>query len=147
MTTRTARRAGFTLIELLVVVAVLGLVLLFAGPRFRQFQEQTNLRNGVNAVSALYGQARAVAVTRGMESRLMLTADSAWIMVQTPTGPQLAGSIEPLAERYGVTLGGVDSIRIGSTGIPIGIATRAPITVSKNSKVDSIHISRYGRIE
>ena len=147
MRQRLEARRGFTLIETMVVVVFVGLVVLVAMPRIRESVRRQNLRNGVNTVAGLYAQARTVAVTRGAEARLMLTSDSAWVTVQTAGGTQVVGSVEPITERFGVVLGGTDSIRIGSTGIPIGIATRAPITVTKGSYAESLYVSRYGRME
>lgn len=69
------RNRGFTLVELLMVLAVLGAMMAFAVPNFREYQRNAALTNAANTlVSAVY-RVRSEAMKEGTNAILMPSND------------------------------------------------------------------------
>jgi prepilin-type N-terminal cleavage/methylation domain-containing protein len=127
------RGNGFTLIEMLIVVVIIGLAVLSAKAR----------------LMALYNTARATAVSSNQTATLRINGNQVMVYA-SPRRTAGAGTIDTivrpsnLSTSFGVTVGGgVDSVRVASSGLGMDSAV---IVLSKYTAVDTLYISRYGRI-
>ncbi|GER06633.1 general secretion pathway protein GspH [Iodidimonas muriae] len=78
------RPNGFTMIELLVVMAVMGLVIAVATPRFHHALPGLEFRHAVHNLAAAMRQTRAAAIASGATQVLVLDLDDS--LYQFPNG-------------------------------------------------------------
>jgi prepilin-type N-terminal cleavage/methylation domain-containing protein len=146
-----ARRHGFTLIETLIVLVVIGLVGLMALPRLNGAFAQSNVLSAKAKVMALYSTARTTAVSSNQTAVLRISGNQVYVYAyprrKAPIGANTRDTIirpTDLSTAYGVTLsGGTDSVRVSPTGLG---RDSAVIVLTKYSSVDTLLISRYGRV-
>jgi prepilin-type N-terminal cleavage/methylation domain-containing protein len=146
------RGNGFTLIEMLIVVVIIGLVGIISLPKLNAAFAQTNVLSAKTRVAALYSAARARAVSRNQTAILRVNGNQVYVYARprrnTPIGANTIDTVvRPvnLSTLFGVTLGGgVDSARIAPTGLGLDSAV---ITLSKYPSLDTLYISRYGRVQ
>jgi prepilin-type N-terminal cleavage/methylation domain-containing protein len=144
-------RFGFSLIEMLIVIVIIGLLGLIALPRLNAAFDRSNVVSAKSHVTTLYGAARTAATSANQTAVLRLNGDQvyvyAWPRRKTPIGANTVDTVvrpTNLAATYGVSLsGGVDSVRIASTGLGMDSAV---IVMTKRAAVDTMIISRYGRV-
>lgn len=144
-----ARRHGFTLIETLIVLVVIGLVGLIALPKLNDAFAQSNLLSAKAKVMALYSAARATAVSTNQTAILRVNGNQVYVYAR-PRRKAGVGTVDTiikptnLSTAYGVALsGGVDSVRVSPTGLGLDSAA---IILTKSSHVDTVFISRFGRV-
>jgi len=148
-----ARRHGFTLIEMLVVLVVIGLVGLITLPKLNAAFTQSTVISAKSRLAALYSAARATATGSNQTAVLRINGNQVYVYAyprhQAPAGG--AGAVDTIVRPtdfstfYGVTLsGGVDSVRVLSTGLGLDSAV---IILTKSSLKDTVIISRYGRVQ
>jgi prepilin-type N-terminal cleavage/methylation domain-containing protein len=146
------RGNGFTLIEMLIVVVIIGLIGLISLPRLNSAFAQSNVLSAKARLMALYSTARATAVSNNQTATLRLNGNQVMVYASPRRKPPInvANTIDTivrpsdLSSTYGVTLGGgVDSVRIASSGLGLDSAV---ITLTKYSALDTVIISRYGRV-
>lgn len=145
-----ARRHGFTLIEMLVVLVVIGLVGLITLPKLNAAFTQSNVISAKSRLAALYSVARATATGSNQTAILRINGNQVYVYAR-PRHQAGAGTVDTIVRptdfstAYGVTLsGGVDSVRVLSTGLGLDSAV---IILTKSSLVDTVTISRYGRVQ
>jgi prepilin-type N-terminal cleavage/methylation domain-containing protein len=143
---------GFTLIEMLIVVVIIGLIGLISLPRLNSAFAQSNVLSAKARVSALYSTARATAVSNNQTATLRINGNQVMVYAspRRKAPINVANTIDTivrpsdLSTAFGVTLsGGVDSVRITSSGLGMDSAA---IVMTKYSAVDTLYISRYGRV-
>ena len=145
------RRNGFTLIEMLIVMVIIGLVSLISLPRLNRAFAQSNVLSAKARLSALYNAARATAVSNNQTATLRLNGNQVMVYAsprrKLPIGANTLDTIVPptnLSTSFGVTMsGGYDSVRVASSGLGMDSAA---IVLTKYTAVDTLYISRYGRI-
>jgi prepilin-type N-terminal cleavage/methylation domain-containing protein len=145
------RRTGFTLIEMLVVVVVIGLTSLIALPKLNTAFARSNVLSAKAKVMALYSTARATAMSSNQTAILRVNGNQVYVYArprrQAPTAGNTVDTIirpTDISTAYGVTLsGGVDSVRISSAGLGLDSAT---LVLTKYTTIDTVYISRYGRV-
>jgi type II secretion system protein H len=145
------RGNGFTLIEMLIVVVIIGLLGLIALPKLNTAFAQSNVLSAKARIMALYSTARATAVSANQTAVLRINGNQVYVYAsprrKAPIGANTIDTIvrpSNLSTTYGVTLsGGVDSVRIASSGLGMDSAT---IVLTKYSALDTLYISRYGRV-
>ncbi|MGH7515183.1 MAG: pilus assembly FimT family protein [Gemmatimonadales bacterium] len=145
------RGNGFTLIETLIVLVIIGLAGLIALPRLNTAFAQSNVLSAKARLMALYSTARATAVSANQTAVLRINGNQVYVYAsprrKAPIGANTIDTIvrpSNLSTTYGVTLsGGVDSVRVASTGLGLDSAA---IVLTKYSAVDTVFISRYGRV-
>lgn len=143
------RGNGFTLIEMLIVVVIIGLVSLISLPKLNRAFAQSNVLSAKARLTAMYSAARANAVSANQTSVLRLNGNQVYVYAyprRTPGGT-VDTIVRPsnLSTTYGVTLsGGTDSVRVASTGLGLDSAV---IVLTKYSALDTLTISRYGRVQ
>jgi prepilin-type N-terminal cleavage/methylation domain-containing protein len=145
------RGNGFTLIEMLIVVVIIGLIGIISLPRLNSAFAQSNVLSAKARLSALYSTARATAVSNNQTATLRVNGNQVMVYAsprrKAPIGANTLDTIvrpTDLSTSFGVTLsGGVDSVRIASSGLGMDSAA---IVMTKYSAVDTLYISRYGRV-
>jgi len=144
---------GFTLIEMLIVVVIIGLAGLIALPKLNTAFAQSNVLSAKARVAALYSAARATAVSRNQTGILRVNGNQIYVYARPRRNPPINAAntvdtvVRPLnvSTVFGVNLGGgVDSVRIASTGLGLDSAV---ITFTKYTSIDTLYISRYGRVQ
>ncbi len=146
-----ARRCGFTLIEMLVVVVVIGLASLIALPKLNDAFAHSNVLSAKAKLSALYSAARTTAMSSNQTGILRVNGNQVYVYARPRRRAPTAGNsvdtiVRPtdFSTAYGVTLtGGVDSVRIASTGLGLDSAV---IILTKSHTIDTLIISKYGRV-
>ena len=145
------RRNGFTLIETLLVVVIMGLVTLMALPKINSAFAHTNVINAKSRLVAVYSAARSAAMSTNQTAILRLNGNQVYVYARprrkAPTGGNSVDTIvrpTNFSTVYGVTVsGGADSVRIASTGLGLDSAA---VILTNSSMVDTVFISRYGRV-
>ena len=143
------RRNGFTMIEMLMVIVVVSLLVLVTLPKFQDALGQNTLHGTRGRVMSRFAAARATAMTSGRVAYLHVHGNLLYVTAK----PRMAGAgdqdtvtpVENLYTLYGVSMTpvGADSVRIDPNGIG---GTAATVLLSKGGRVDTVHISKYGRV-
>jgi len=140
-------RPAVTLLELLSVLALLGVFLSFAFPRFQHAADVFSVRAARDAVLGAAARARALAIARG-EAQLLVDEPTATVAITTQGGAQRHSSFD-LAQRYGVTVDIANSTRTSALVEydVIGLGRFAALTVrlQRRSAVAGVTFSAYGR--
>jgi Tfp pilus assembly protein FimT len=131
---------------MLIAVTLLGLMLAIAAPRIQEATTTRSVRNGRMALSNLYARARVHAVQSRLPVTLRFGDSTAWITAPLGAGLDTIGVVENLALLFGVTLAASGNVSISPTGL-VNAGTPITVTVTKNSKSDSLVISGYGRVQ
>lgn len=114
-----ARSAGFGIIELMITVAILGIVLLVAIPSFKEWIENTKVRNIASSIHNGLQLARAEAVTRNTQVVFTLAGNSWTVGCVTATA-----TCPAMIQQYTADSG---TTNISATTIP---ASKTAITYS-----------------
>jgi prepilin-type N-terminal cleavage/methylation domain-containing protein len=146
------KRNGFTLIEMLIVVVIIGIVGVISLPKLNAAFARSNVLSAKTRIAALYSVARATAVSRNQTAILRINGNQVYVYARprrnTPIGANTIDTVvRPvnISTLFGVTVGGgVDSARIAPTGLGLDSAV---ITFSKYPSLDTLYISRYGRVQ
>jgi prepilin-type N-terminal cleavage/methylation domain-containing protein len=143
------RGNGFTLIEMLIVLVIIGLSGLIALPKLNQAFAQSNVLSAKARLAALYNAARATAVSSNRTATLWFNGNTV-LVYASPRRTAGVGTCDTivrptdLSSSFGVTLsGGYDSVRIASSGLGMDSAA---IVLTKYTSIDTLYISRYGRV-
>ena len=76
-------RRGYTLTEMLIVVGIVGMLTLFALPKFHGLVERNQLTAARDELAAAIATARAAAVQKGRTATLFLSGNQMWVTVVT----------------------------------------------------------------
>ena len=141
-------RAGFSLIELLTVVSVLGLMMVIAAPRLADANTRRNVKGARAAVASLYARARVRAVQARRPATLQFTDSLAWVTIPRGTGATVdtIGGVQNLKALYGVSIVASGDISVQPTGL-VNAGTPIKVTVTRQSRSDSVIISGYGKMQ
>lgn len=80
---RAGRRSGFSIVELLLTVAVAGLLIVVAAPRFRAFRESSAVRGARLELATAIEAARGAAIQRSRPARVRIRTDGVLVTVDT----------------------------------------------------------------
>jgi Tfp pilus assembly protein FimT len=134
---------GITLIELTIVMLIASLLCGIGLPRASGFLDTIEVRGAVTEIESMFSLARHVAISRGEQSVLEIDASQGVISLRVGAEPIRS---RDLRSAHGVTL---TSNRASITYSPIGVgygAANFSLIVSRDAVVDTIVISRLGRI-
>ena len=143
------RRAGFSLTEMLIVVVIIGLTSLIALPRLNTAFDRSSVGSAKSRLTSLYGSARSVATSANRTGAVRRNGNQIYVTASGRRKPGV-GTLDTIvlpadfSTNYGVTLSGTfDSARVASTGLGLDSAF---IVLTKGYAVDTVIISRYGRV-
>ena len=144
-----ASRSGFTLVELLIVVSLMGIMGMFAYPRLRGSTTSWSVRSARQQTTEMLVVARSAAVQNGADARFIRSGNVVRVVIDS------SGTWVTLASKnldteygvaYGVSSGGRDTVRYDARGIAIGLSGAQWLRFSKDTKVDSVCVSRMGKV-
>ena len=138
-----ARRPGFTLLELSLVLAIGGLLLALAAPRFAALRDAHAVRAAMTDLGASFALARQSAVARRAPIAVVLDTGTGIVLVRA-AGESLRRSA--LRSSYGVVVGSNrDSAVYDPRGLGYGLSNLT-VTVRRGIFVDTLTMSRLGRV-
>ena len=136
-------RRGLTLLEITIVVAIVALVAAIATPGLLRRLDRSSVRHATTEILGTLSLARSTAVAR--ESYVTVTFDSVRSCITVAVeGDTLVARM--LGAIYGVTIrSNRDSLVYGASGLGFG-ASNQSVVISRRSAVDTVVISRLGRV-
>ena len=144
------RPNGFTTIELVMVIVVMSLLVLVTLPKFQDALGQNTLHGTRDRVMSRFAAARATAVNSGRVAYLHLHGNQLYVTARPRRTVGGAGvqdtitAVENVYTLYGISMtSDADSVRIDPTGVG---GTAATVRLTKGSRVDTVRISKYGRV-
>ena len=140
---RTPGRRAFSLVEIVTALAIAGLMLALAVPRFSGVRDRAAARSASADVSALFATARQLAITRRATVAVRFDASRASVQLRSD-GHTLVR--HELGATYGVTLSANrDSSVYDPRGFGYGAANMTVI-LRRGRAVDTIAVARLGRV-
>lgn len=136
-------RRAFTIIETTLVIAVMAALTAITLPRAFGFIDRIEVRGAISEIESLFSLARHAAIARG--SRVTLEIDPATSTISVRAGAEMVRSRE-IGAAHGVIL---SANRTTITYSPIGVgygAANASLVVSRGAVVDTVVVSRLGRV-
>ena len=131
------------MIELTIVICVLAVLSAIAMPAASGLVDRIRVRAAVTEIESLFGAARLVAIARAMQTSVEIDTAARMISVTiaADTVRRAALGIE-----LGVQLAANrNAMSYSATGVGYGAANLS-VVVRKNSAVDTIFVSRLGRV-
>ena len=136
-------RSAFTTIELTIVICVLAVLSAIAMPRAAGLVDRIRVRAAVTDVESLFGAARHIAIARSTQATVEI--DTAARVVSVTVADDTVRRAA-LGAELGVQLAANRSaMSYSATGVGYGAANLS-VVVRKNSAVDTIFVSRLGRV-
>ena len=139
------RRSGFTLIELMIVIVIMGIMLMIATPKVRDWSDGAAARSARTSATALLASARAAAIQNNQVTRAQFngTEGAAVIVATNDTVARVS-----FDDQYGVTMSPSSWwVQYDPRGIGAASATSVTATFSRSGKSSSLTVSGYGRVE
>lgn len=143
-------KRGYTLTEMLIVVSIVGMLTLFAIPRFSGLVESNKLSAAREELSAAIATARAAAVQKGRTATLFLSGNQMWVTVVTSNAGATTTivPVKSFTSLYNVSVtASAPSITFDMRGFA---NPRLPATgkfvITGASKKDSVCITTAGQI-
>lgn len=136
-------RPAFTIIESTLAICLICLVGAIAGPGISRLMDAIEARQAAIEVETLFSAARHLAIARG--AQVSVDIDTTKRVVSVRAGEDTLRKRE-LGREHQVEL---KANRASITYSPIGIgygAANVTIVVKRNSSVDSVVVSRLGRV-
>lgn len=142
------REHGFTLVEMLIAVLMMGIITAIGAPKLGAIRDNASVQSAAQQVGAYVATTRAVAIRRGLRANFKTKADSMWIEIQQPGGPELIAPRIPLKETFNVTMTSspLDSIVFDARGFAINLNATQKYIVTRSAKSDSICVTRLGMV-
>jgi prepilin-type N-terminal cleavage/methylation domain-containing protein len=136
-------RRGSSLLELLLALAIAGLLLGIALPRFGLFRDQLAVGEEAGRIAAAHRRARITAILESRAVLLTISPDSLTISTDTDSGITW---VQPGPSAHGVTLaGGSRQLTFSPVGIATGLSN-ATFRLSRGSASRTVVVSRLGRL-
>ena len=147
---RLAGRAGLTLVEIMIVVAVAGILMAVAIPRFAEFNNRRQIRSAKLRLATAVATARQGAIQRGTVLRFHVHASR--IRVTRGTTSSVVGLVAPVDSLYKVNItvdpSWAEHFDYNSRGFAQGLGGRVKYRFTKaGAPPDSLCISRLGMIQ
>jgi prepilin-type N-terminal cleavage/methylation domain-containing protein len=136
-------RRGTTIIELTLALSLISILSAIAYPHVGRLLDGIHVRGTATEIHSLFTAARHQAITRA--ERVTVQIDTARATISLVAGSDTLRA-RGFSETHGVTLA---ANRASFTYSPIGIgygAGNMTLVIRRNARVDSIFISRLGRV-
>ena len=134
---------AFTAIELTIVVAVVAVLSAIAMPTATRLLDRIRVRAAVTAIESMFGAARHIAIARDTQSTVEIDTAAKVISVTVATDTVRRAHV---GADYGVSLmSNRLTTSYSATGLGYGAANLS-IVVQKGSALDTIVVSRLGRV-
>lgn len=136
-------RRGTTIIELALSLSIISILSAIAYPRIGRLMDGIHVRGTVTEIHSLFTAARHHAITRS--ERVTVQIDTARGSISLLAGADIIRA-RGFVDTHGVTLA---ANRASFTYSPIGIgygAGNMTLIVRRNARVDSVFVSRLGRV-
>lgn len=136
-------RRGTTIIELALSISVISILSAIAYPRVGRLLDGIHVRGTASEIHWLFSAARQHAIIRS--ERVTVQLDTARGVISLLAGSDTLRA-RHLADAHGITL---SANRPSFTFSPIGIgygAGNMTVIIRRNARVDSVFISRLGRV-
>ncbi len=136
-------RRGTTIIELALSLSIISILSAIAYPRIGRLMDGIHVRGTVTEIHSLFTAARHHAITRS--ERITVQIDTARGSISLLAGADIIRA-RGFVDTHGVTLA---ANRASFTYSPIGIgygAGNMTLIVRRNARVDSVFVSRLGRV-
>ena len=137
-----ARRA-FTVIELTIVIAMVAILSAIVMPTAAKLLDRIRVRAAVTEIESLFGAARHIAIARATQSTVQIDT-VAGIVCVTANDDTIRNALVG-AEQGVVLKSNRASMSYSPTGLGYGAANLS-LVVQKGSAVDTIVVSRLGRV-
>ncbi len=140
---RARPRRGTTIIELTLALSLISILSALAYPRMGRLLDGIHVRGATTEIHSLFTAARHHAITRA--ERVTVQIDTARAAIALVAGSDTLRARE-FGETHGVALA---ANRASFAYSPIGIgygAGNMTIVIRRNARVDSLFISRLGRV-
>ncbi|MGV3707401.1 MAG: hypothetical protein ACO1Q7_01075 [Gemmatimonas sp.] len=132
-----------TLVELLVIISITGALAAIAFHAMTQQLDRMAVRQASRAARDVFAAAREYAVSGGTRTAVQVIPASATLTAHADADTILS---RPLATLHGVTLSASrDSMAYSPSGLGYG-ASNLRIIVSKRAAVETVTVSRLGRV-
>jgi prepilin-type N-terminal cleavage/methylation domain-containing protein len=136
-------RSGFTLVETALTLAVAGLLLGIALPRFSALKQGVTIERAAQSIAAAHRRARTTAIVHGRPAILSVAARTLHITFVGAGQPHWSS---PGPEKDGVTLAGPPrDLTFSPLGITTGLSN-ASFHLSLGSASRTVVVSRLGRV-
>ncbi|HEU4747623.1 MAG TPA: hypothetical protein VFS56_03915 [Gemmatimonadaceae bacterium] len=136
-------RTGFTIIELTIILCIVSILSAIAVPGAGKLLDSIRVNGAVVEIGSMFGTARHLAIARSRQTSVEI--DTAARVIRVTSGG------ETLRERE---IGRVHDVRLSATRVrmsyaPTGMgygAANLSVVVRRNGSVDTIFVSRLGRV-
>jgi prepilin-type N-terminal cleavage/methylation domain-containing protein len=136
-------RRGSSLLELLLALAIAGLLLGIALPRFGLFRDQLAVGEEAGRIAAAHRRARITAILESRAVVLTISPDSLTISTDIDSGTTW---VQPGPSAQGVTLaGGSRQLTFSPVGITTGLSN-STFRLSRGAASRTVVVSRLGRL-
>jgi prepilin-type N-terminal cleavage/methylation domain-containing protein len=136
-------RRGSSLLELLLALAIAGLLLGIALPRFGLFRDQLAVGEEAGRIAAAHRRARITAILESRAVVLTISPDSLTIFTDSDSGTTW---VQPGPSAQGVTLaGGSRRLTFSPVGITTGLSN-ATFRLTRGAASRTVVVSRLGRL-
>ena len=136
-------RRAFTAIELTMVLCVIAILSAIAMPSATKLLDRIQVRAAVTEIESVFAAARHIAIARGAQSTVQIDTVAKIISVTVGTDTVRRAQV---GVEYGVSLvSNRASTVYSATGLGYGAANLS-IVVRKGSALDTIVVSRLGRV-
>lgn len=136
-------RRGVTLLELALVLAIVGLVVGIAVPRFQRVADSLAVHNAALELVSAHRRARFSAILQSRMVELTIRADS--LAIRIPGSPSdLWHAAGPEAEGVSLT-GPTRPLVFSPVGLTVGVSN-ASFRLSRGAATRTVIVSRLGRL-
>ena len=136
-------RHAFTIIELTVTLCILSVLSAIAMPWAGKLLDRVHVRGGVMATESLFSAARHIAIARSAQTTVEI--DTVYQVVYVSVGADTVRSGQ-IGTDHGVRL---SASRLRMSYSPTGMgygAANLSVVVRRNAAVDTVFVSRLGRL-
>ena len=143
-------KRGYTLTEMLIVVSIVGLLTLFALPKFSGLVESNQLSAAREELSSAIATARAAAVQKGRTATLFLSGNQMWVTVVTSSAGATTTvvPVKSFGTLYNVSVTATEpSVTFDLRGFATPrLSSKGVFRIVGASKKDSVCITTAGQI-